>query len=883
VTRTALSQRIASRVIRLLAPLVPPRFRARWREEWLAEIDSAEGGPVVRRACGAWRDVLACRALTGRTRETAAFGGRGLAFDIRYSGRAIRRSPGFTVAAVASLSIGIAATTTAFSAVNALLFRSLPGVRESGRLVQAVTIAPWLGGSASPQSSYLQYRDALSSLSDVAAFTRMRAAIATPTESVAASAVLVSPNYFGLLGTTAAAGRLLDEGMETHTAAVASYDFALRHFQSAAASLGQRVSVNGVPLDIVGVAPPQFIGVRPGDFGEGDAARPQLWIGLAARPLLAPPPNELMNRPEGGSGAWVDMVGRLAPGVTLAQAKAQAATLPPQAVGNTGGKGRIGLVPLGRGANDSDADIAAAVALALGIPFIVLVIGCANTANLQLARAARREAEIAVRRSLGATRGVIVRQLLVESVLVAAVAGLIAVVITAWASRLLTAYMPVPCPVDWRVLLFAIAAVLTAGIGFGAAPALAATRGSLTAPLKDSTATALHRRSRLRSGLVVAQVALSILLLTMAGLFTRSLQRLKGAGEEREMSHVAAATMDLGLLKYSPQRGRAFQEELLARTERIPGVAAAAIAPFAPFSGTPGLTYRTEQHEGPAPFLYANGGAPRGHFVEAARLRVVRGRGFTDEDRAGETPKVALVSETLARLMSPSGEVLGQRILVADGQIPKTEVTIVGVTADASFRATRSEVRALLLPVPLSYDPVFSLWVRTSGDPAVVLPAIRAIVRDLDPALPIRRLGAADSWRAEEIAPVRWMASGFGFLGLLAVCLAGAGLYAVMSYLVANRRHEMGVRVALGASPRDLARLITGQAIRMALPGLVIGALLSAGAARISRAMLIGVSPLDPIALGGVSLLLVVVALFSTVPPALRAARLDPLVTLRRQ
>ena len=763
------AKRLAATIIRTLAPCVPATFRARWREEWLAEIEDAADAPVLRRAAGAWRDVLACRRHFAPPRpERVVFGWRGVADDVRYSARAVRRSPGFTFAAVASLSIGIAATTTAFSAVNALLFRSLPGVRDSARLAHIYTVAPWLAGGWSPDLSYRHYQEVLTSFSGLAGFATVNVAIATDGEPRVGSAELVSPGYFELLGVVPAAGRLLDGTAGTQALMVVSYEFAVREFGGVEAALGRPVSVNGVPLDVVGVAPRAFIGVRARGIGEG-ARRPQLWLAQALRPLLMPKRESLMNRGvAGNTGEWFDIVGRLAPGISIDQASVQAASVSPhRTLGGRSEDARPVVRPLGRGPYDSPADVAAIVAIALAIPFIVLAIGCANTANLQLARATSRQTEIAVRRSLGATRGVIVRQLLIESVFVAAIAGALAVVATFWATRLLDLYMPVPCPVDWRVLLFALAVVLMTGTGFGIAPALGSTRGNLTTPLKDSGGTSLHRRSRLRGALVVAQVSLSILLLVMAGLFTRSLQHLHGIGTDRDMAHVAAATVDLGLLKYSEARGRLFQHELLSRVERAPGVVAAAIAPFEPFGGNPGLTYRTHDHAGPAPYSYTNGGAPLGRFVEAAGLRVVRGRGFTADDRVG-TSKVALVSEALARRMTPSGEVLGQRLLVGDGDQPSTEVTIVGITADATLRAMRGEAHAMFLPSPFNYDSHFTLWVRTAGDPALALAAIRQIVRDLDPQVPIRRIGTADSWRASEIQPVRWMASGLAAMGFVA-------------------------------------------------------------------------------------------------------------------
>jgi putative ABC transport system permease protein len=879
----SVTKRLASVIVRTLVPFVPAPSRARWREEWLGEIDAAAPGrELLWRACGSWRDVLACRRLMpAPRRETPVFGLRGIADDVRYSARAISRSPGFTLAAVASLSIGIAATTTAFSAVNALLLRSLPGVADSTRLVHVFTVAAWLGGGMSSERSYQHYKDSLTSFSDLTAYSTVEVAIGTPGEPAVGTAVLVAPNYFSVLGTTAAAGRLLQEADGTQPLVVVSHDFAVSHFGSPAAAIGQVVPVNGLPLDIAGVAPRSFVGVRVTGLGES-ASRPQLWAPRSLRTMLLAPRADLINRSAPGDGTWISLVGRLRPGVSIAQAQAQAASVPPHIPSGTRGEARAQITPLGRGPYDSTADVAIVVGLALGIPFIVLAIGCANAANLQLARAARRSAEIAVMRSLGAPRGAIVRQLLLESLMVAGIAGTLAVLGSVWTTSLLDGFMPVPSPVDWRVLAFALGTVLITGVAFGIVPALRATRGDLTAPLKDSAGTALHGRSRLRGGLIVSQVALSILLLVLAGLFSRTLQRLHGVGSERDVSHLAAASMDLSLLKYSDARGRQFQKDLLARLEATPGVVAASVVPVAPFSRAPGLTYRTAQHTGRIPYRYTNGGAPLGRFIEAAGLRVVRGRGFTEEDRQG-IPKVALVSETLARQMALPGDPVGQRVLVGDGDIPKIEVEIVGITADVPLWAVRADPQAMFLPSPLSYDARFSVWVRTHNDPALILPTIREIARELDPRLPMQRLGTAESWRDDETAPIRWIASGLGLMGLLALLLAGAGLYAVMSYLVASRRHEMAVRVALGARPRDLSSLIVGQAVRLAIPGLVLGGVLAAGAARVARAMLFGVSPVDPLALGGVSLLLLVVAIAATLAPALRAARLDPLATLRRQ
>jgi predicted permease len=790
----------------------------------------------------------------------------------------LRRSPGFNVAAVASLSIGIAASTAVFSAINAILWRSLPGVADSGRVAQVFTRS--LGAvSGAPDDEYAGLQRSLTAFSSLAAFRQMPVAVDVAHEPFTATAVFVSGNYFDVLGTRPAAGRLLDDAAAHHQTLVVSHGFAMRHFGTAGDALGRAVSINGQRLQVIGVAPPQFGGVHPGQFGDEGKMRPELWIPDALEDSLAPPSTGLWNRLGFGRG-WQDIIGRLAPGVSMEAAQKQASGLVLQR-----GRATVNVLvrPLGIGPHDEPADIALAVALVLSIPLIVLAVGCANTANLQLARAAHRQGELAVRLSLGASRWRIVRQLMIESLMTALLAGAAGVAGAIAAVRVFGGMMPVPMVLDWRVLCFALAATMATGVGFGMAPALAATRGDLTAPLKDSTASLTYRRSLTRSGLVVVQIALSLLLLVMAGLFTRTLDRLHGLDGERRMSHVAAVTLDLGLLHYSSEQGESFQKTLLARVEEIPGVTSAAVAHFEPFRGTPGLSYRDPgEAGGPGQGRYTNGGGMYGRFTETAGIRVVAGRDFTEADRRGP-PRVALVSETLARRMSPTGDVLGRPLVVVDGKSPPADVTIVGITADAVQRIESRELHAMLLPAPLVYDPVFTVWLRTSGDPALALPHVRSIVRQLDPRVPIRSSGTAEDWRSREIGPFRWIAVSLGSMGMLALALAAAGLYAVMSYLVARRRQEMGIRIALGASPRQLLGLIVGEGLRLTVKGVAAGLFLGGVAAALARRMLIGTSPFDPFAFGAVSMLLVGVALAATLFPALHASRLDPIATLRRQ
>ena len=856
-------------------------------------LEAAEARELAVRQFGNLKSIAAaCRDIDERwyREQRRASMWMDLRQDVTYGLRVLRKAPGFVLAAVASLSIGIAATTAVFSMINALLLRTLPGVTDSSRLASIYTVAPRIPtGSATDEDVYRRYREVLTSFSGIAAFARTSVAVNLADEPFAASAVLVTDTYFDVLGTTPSVGRLIDTSVYHQPVVVVSHEFAERHFGRADAAPGRAVAINGHPFQVAGVTPPRFIGVTAGGLGGDPAQRPQLWVPLAMRQTVRPLTARLINRQGEQSSSegtvWLSVVGRLAHGVTLDAARAQAATVPPHAVGNRPPDARPFVAPLGRSPRDRPWEVAAVIALMFSVPLIVLAIGCANTANLQLARASHREGEIAIRRSLGATRGRVVRQLLIESLIVALLAGVAGVAGSAVVARAFAEFVPVPVPVDWRVLAFALLAATVTGIAFGMAPALGVTRGDLVAPLKDSTGARAFRRSRLRHGLVVAQIALSLLLLVMAGLFTRTLQRLHGMDADRDMAHVAAASIDVALMKYTPGQSRALQEALLARIEHVPGVVAAAIAQFAPFHGSGGLTYRRPEQTYPKnrPYEFTNGGAMLGRFIEAAGLLIVHGRGFTDADRHG-VPAVAVVSETLARHIAPSGDVIGRRLVVGDGRIPDTEVTIVGVTAETRLRLDEPESHAMFLPSPLTYDdPHFLLWVRTAGNPADVMPHIRAIVRQLDPRLPILQIRTAEWWRAREMRELRWITNGLGAMGVLALLLAGAGLYAVMSYLVAGRRHEMAVRLALGATPRQLIALVAGDGVRLSVPGIVVGALLSALVAHLARAALVGVSPFDPVAFASVAAVLMVVVLLATLVPAFRAATLDPLVTLRRQ
>jgi predicted permease len=799
----------------------------------------------------------------------------GLAADVRFGGRMMRRSPGFTIAAVASVSIGVAATTAAFSTINALVFRSMPGVRESGRLVH---IYPGGHPRAAAEADYARIRESLTTLSSVAAFARTVAAVDAGGNPLVARVVFTSDNYFEVLGARTAAGQLLDSATAHEPAAVVGYGYALQHFGSAERAVERSISVNGQSIRITGVAGPGFVGPRPGDLGDDRSEQPQIWMPLAMRDSVEPQRDRI--RAERRS---VELIGRLARGAAIENVQQQAASLLFRLDSSKPATQAL-IRPLGVGPNDTAVDAALAVSLIMAVPLIVLAIGCANTANLLIARASQRESEIAVRLALGATRRRVARQLLVESLLVALVAGAVGLTGAIVLTSIFEGLIPVPVPLDWRVLGFALIATTATGLGFGAAPALAAARHSVT--LKDTGIASPRRRTRLRNALVVAQIALSLFLLVLGGLFTRSLGVLQAMDAGRRLSQVAAATFNLDLLQYTPQQGRTFQADLLGRIEQLPGVVSAAIAPVEPFGGDRVVSFRRASSSS-TEMSSTSGRAALGRFLETAGIPVVRGRGFSEDEVRQNEPAVAIISQALADRLFPDADAVGQTLVVSATEGSALHaVAIIGIAANVRQRPFSRGQRALqtiYLPAPLQYESAFALWLRTSGDPRQVLPDVRALVKQLDSRVPVLDAAPLDTWRERRMAPLPWIATGVAAMGMLAMVLAAGGLHAIVSYIVASRRQEVAIRLALGATRSQLMTLVIRQGLRLTLYGTAAGLLLAGLAAYLGRALLVGMSPFDPIAFGGFSLMLAIVALLSTLAPAIRASRIDPLATLRRQ
>jgi macrolide transport system ATP-binding/permease protein len=654
------------------------------------------------------------------------------------------------------------------------------------------------------------------------------------------------------------------------------------------------VRLNGHPFTVVGVAPPGFTGLLRGFEAE-------LWVPLMMQGRAVPGSSDLTER---GNRSLLVM-GRLRPGVTIEQAQSRfdavAASLhethrdswtdvrsQPRAITLVAESGAR-LFPQARG------PVVLFVALLMTVVGLVLLIACVNVASLLLARASARRKEIAVRLAVGAGRARLVRQLLTESLLLSALGGGAGLMLAAWGTDLLLAFEPpVPVPIaldlgiDWRVLGFAFAVTLLTGALIGVTPALAATRPDLASALKEDAgaAGAAPQRARLRRVLVVAQVTLSLVLLTGAGLFVRSLQNAGAIALGFDRTNLSVMSFDLQLQGYDEPRGRAFCRQVIERVRALPGVTAASLAtqvPLGLFSGTrKGITIAGyDALAGEDMEIDTSSVGP--DYFRAMRIPVLRGRAFTERDAQGAAG-VVIVNQTFARRYWPDRDPLGQRIQMGGGGDPGTpSLEVVGVAADGKYVTLGEEPRPFFyLPLDQDHASSLTLLVRTTGDPAAALPALRAAIHEIDRDLPVYDAKSMSDHLALSLLPARMAGAVLGVFGLVALALAALGLYGVVSYSVSQQTREIGVRLALGARPRDVLRHIVAQGMRLTAIGIALGLVIAAAVARLLSSLLYGVSPSDPVTFGAVALLLAAVALLACYLPARRAAAVEPMVALRR-
>jgi len=793
--------------------------------------------------------------------------------DARYGWRMLWRRPGFTAFAALVLAVGVGANTAIFSVVNAVLLKPLP-YPGAERIISFAGTNPSKGITESNMSApdFADWRAEATAFEAVAMFTGGSANLGgDEPERVAASGV--TSGFFKVLGVGPALGRAFveeDERPGGAGVAVISHGLWRRRFGGEAGVVGRRVEVGGRQLEVVGVMPAGF------DYPN----RAELWTALQLDVGKEPRQNRSYQ-----------VAGRLREGVSLEAARAQMAGISGRLAAAHPDSNEGWGVALERLHDKMVAGVRTMLLVLMAAVGLVLLIACANVANLLLARASGRRREVAVRLAVGASRGRLLRQLLTESLMLAAAGGVAGLALGVWLTDVLVSLAPANTPrlseagLDARVFGFALAATGAAGVLFGLAPALRASKTDLNDALKEGARGSTDARSPLRSALVVAEVGLSLVLLVGAGLLVRSFARLAAVDPGFDPSSVLTLRVGLPGARYpEPRRKAEFYEALLARVRGLPGVEAAGATLSLPLGGSNFSVGRPFIREG-RPQTNEEGVVSSYYVVTPDYFRAMRiplraGRDFDARD-GEDAPQVVIVNEALARRHFAGEDPVGRRIQVYKDE--KFLREIVGVVGDVKPRALDAETGPQVY-VPHRQDAgwgALTLAIRTPGDAAQLASAVRGEVRALDRGLPVYDVKTMEEVVSASVADRRLLMTLIGAFGAAAALLASVGLYAVISYGVAQRTHEFGIRLALGAQRRDLLRMVLRQGLGLALAGAAAGVVASLAAARLLTSLLYGVSASDPLVFALVPALLVAVSLLACYVPARRATKVDPMEALR--
>jgi putative ABC transport system permease protein len=800
--------------------------------------------------------------------------------DIKLAVRLIAKRPGFAVVAIAAMALAIAVNTTIFSVVSAVMLRPLP-YAESERLIEISDVNTEKGINYGTLSApdFLDFRSQSQSFDDMAAVTGgYPQPLNVDGELERIGAAAVSANFFSVLGVRAALGRtfLPDEGRagKSDVVMLSAGCWATR-FGSSPQILGSSITLMGKPYTVVGVMPPEFINARPDDF-----LPIELWYAVEQRH------EGLRHSPS------LTCIGRLKPGVSIVQAQAEidslADGLEKQFPGSEPGW-RISLQPL---LERFVGDVRRAMTVLATAVLFVLLIACANVANLSLAQVSARQREFAVRAALGAGRFRLIQQILTESLLLSLTGGVLGIIMSVWLTRIavVLAVRQVPrmdeVRIDGRVLAFALAASIISGVLFGLVPALQSSGRRLSAALKDGASSQVSGRKSLRTTLAVIEIAVSITLIVGAGLMVNSFVRLQRVNLGFKPDHLLFTEFLISPQRFPPEHAAPFCAEVVERASRLPGVqAAAATSKTAVVGGmTPGFMFLEEfevegrpvapdQKRPDADFIQVTPG-----YFKVMGIPLLRGREF-DRSDAAKTEPVIIINQAMAEGFWPSDDPLGKRVRFRR-QSPWA--TIVGVIGDYRSESLISN------PYPQAYSPhsqvlarAMSVVLRTGTEPMSLAPALKALLKEMVPEHPLVAIYSMDRWLYEAVARPRFNTILMLVFAGVAMMLASLGLYGVISFSVVQRTREIGLRMALGAERRNVIRMVLGQGMAMTLTGVVVGILASLALTRLMSGLLFGVTATDPITFAVCAGLVMVVSLIATYAPAAKASRVDPLIALR--
>ena len=804
--------------------------------------------------------------------------------DLRQSLRLLWNRPGFTVTVVLTLALGIGANATIFTWIRAVLLASLPGIEQPDKLVEIWGATHNNSALSTSYLDYQEFRDRNNVLSGLIAHQILPLNLGRGEKPERVWAGIVSGNYFDVLGVKALIGRTFlpeeDRTPNSHPVAVLGYGLWQRRFGADPKILGQTITLNEHDFTIIGVAPK--------DFGSSFAGLAlDVWTPVMMKDYVARPHFSLTDR----GSRWLMVMGRLKPGATLSQAQANIAAIAdhlqrdyPQTNEQLG----VAVYSVTQSPFSLKAALRPALAILMAAVAVVLMIACANVANLLLTRAASRRKEIAIRVALGGSRWRLVRQMLSESFVLASLGATLGLAVAFWTARSLAGFLPpyanrasFDTRPDAVVFAFTLGLTIITTLLFGLAPTLEASKQDLVTALKDNALTVGRGRHKLslRHALVITQMALSMVALVSAGLFVRSLRKAYNADPGFDPHRVLLVSFDPFLSGYDEPHGREFYRRLVERVGTTPGIQSATLARRLPLTDG-GIAFANVTIDGYAPAededMRLNYETVGPLYFQTMRIPLLQGRDFDDRDQQSALG-VAVINETMAQRYWPGGDALGKRIKLTKGWLE-----VVGIAKDVKNRSlSESPQPFLYLPLLQDYRSNMILVARTAMEPEKMFHAVQVDVASLDPKVPMFDAKTLEDHIGVSLFLQRMAATLLSIFGLLALSLAALGLYGVTAYAVSQRTRELGIRISVGANRRDILKLILGQGLMLSVIGMIAGFVIALIVTRLSTHLLYGVTAADPMTFAVVAVILVAVALLSAYFPARRATKVDPMMALR--